>query len=162
MYSCVAAAKHGPDPAAAVENGILNKAWSTVATMAPVKTFVGTPPAEYQPTDTNLFAAQFNGINSMVCKFDLPLIIVPVNWDLVADCSLLDAYSGAVMFVAFLSEMRRPMDFWKGLLVAQTFITVVYIFFGAFVRFNSSLPQISQVRLMPFPGVPLLRPIQLQ
>jgi hypothetical protein len=37
------------------------------------------------------------------------------------------------MFVAFLSEMRRPMDFWKGLLVAQTFITVVYIFFGAFV-----------------------------
>ncbi|KAJ5880434.1 uncharacterized protein N7473_011487 [Penicillium subrubescens] len=107
---CVAAAKHGPDPAAAVENGILNKAWSTVATMAPVKTFVSTPPAEYQPTDTNLFAAQFNGINSMVY-----------------------AYSGAVMFVAFLSEMRRPMDFWKGLLVAQTFITVVYIFFGAFV-----------------------------
>lgn len=69
MYSCVAAAKHGPDPAAAVQNGILNKAWDTVATMAPVKTFVSTPPAEYQPTDTNLFAAQFNGINSMVCKF---------------------------------------------------------------------------------------------
>lgn len=40
------------------------------------------------------------------------------------------------MFVAFLSEMRRPMDFWKGLLVAQTFITVVYIFFGAFVSFR--------------------------
>ncbi|KAF3387575.1 hypothetical protein F1880_001493 [Penicillium rolfsii] len=107
---CVAAAKNGPDPAAAVQNGILNKAWDTVATMAPVKTFVSTPPAEYQPTDTDLFAAQFNGINSMVY-----------------------AYSGAVMFVAFMSEMRRPMDFWKGLLVAQTFITVVYIFFGAFV-----------------------------
>ncbi|KAJ5698420.1 hypothetical protein N7462_000425 [Penicillium macrosclerotiorum] len=107
---CVAAAKYGPDPTAAVENGILNKAWGTRATMAPVKTFVGTPTAEYQPTDTNLFAAQFNGINSMVY-----------------------AYSGAVMFVAFLSEMRRPMDFWKGLLCAQTFITVVYIFFGAFV-----------------------------
>ncbi|KAJ5122421.1 hypothetical protein N7526_009358 [Penicillium atrosanguineum] len=106
----VAAAKYGPDPAAAVENGILNKAWSTVETMAPVRTFTSTPLAEYQPTDTNLFAAQFNGINSMVY-----------------------AYSGAVMFVAFLSEMRRPMDFWKGLLVAQTFITVVYIFFGAFV-----------------------------
>ena len=38
------------------------------------------------------------------------------------------------MFVAFLSEMRRPMDFWKGLLMGQTFITVVYVFFGAFVR----------------------------
>ena len=110
VYSIVAAAKYGPDPVAAVENGILNKAWSTVETMAPVKTFTTTPPAEYQPTDTNLFAAQFNGINSMVY-----------------------AYSGAVMFIAFLSEMRRPMDFWKGLLVAQTFITIVYIFFGAFV-----------------------------
>lgn len=70
LDSCVAAAKHGPDPAAAVQNGVLNKAWATVATMAPVKTFVNTPPAEYQPTDTNLFAAQFNGINSMVCELE--------------------------------------------------------------------------------------------
>lgn len=118
VYSIVAAAKYGPDPAAAVENGILNKAWATVETMAPVKTFTHTPPAEYQPTDTNLFAAQFNGINSMVY-----------------------AYSGAVMFVAFLSEMRRPMDFWKGLLIAQSFITVVYIFFGAFVSSNKAISQ---------------------
>ncbi|EPS31970.1 hypothetical protein PDE_06929 [Penicillium oxalicum 114-2] len=106
----VAAVKNGPDPTAAVNNGVLPKEWADPATMAPVMTFVETPPALYQPTDHNLFAAQFNGINSMVY-----------------------AYSGAVMFVAFLSEMRRPMDFWKGLLVAQTFITVVYIFFGAFV-----------------------------
>lgn len=49
----------------------------------------------------------------------------------------LDAYSGAVMFVAFLSEMRRPMDFWKGLLLAQTFISFVYIFFGTFVSLSS-------------------------
>ena len=68
LFSCVAAAKHGPDPTAAVNNGILPKAWANAATMAPVKTFIDTPPAEYQPTDSNLFAAQFNGINSMVCK----------------------------------------------------------------------------------------------
>ncbi|OJJ43675.1 hypothetical protein ASPZODRAFT_154500 [Penicilliopsis zonata CBS 506.65] len=105
-----AAAKYGPDPTAAVENGILNKEWAVAGHMAPVKTFVGTPPAEYQPTDTNLFAAKFNGINSMVY-----------------------AYSGAIMFVAFLSEMRHPMDFWKAMLLAQTFITVVYIFFGAII-----------------------------
>jgi hypothetical protein len=37
------------------------------------------------------------------------------------------------MFVAFLSEMRHPMDFWKAMLLAQSFITAVYIFFGAFV-----------------------------
>lgn len=42
------------------------------------------------------------------------------------------------MFIAFLSEMRRPMDFWKAILVAQTFITVVYIFFGALVSFSTS------------------------
>jgi hypothetical protein len=51
--------------------------------MAPVRTFVNTPPAEYQPTDTNLFAAQFNGINSMVCKLD-PFIAR----ELEANCSL--------------------------------------------------------------------------
>ncbi|OKL58532.1 hypothetical protein UA08_06157 [Talaromyces atroroseus] len=106
----VAAGMYGPDPAPAVQNGILNKTWADTATMAPVKTFVDTPPAEYQQTNTGAFAANFNGINSMVY-----------------------AYSGAVMFVAFLSEMRRPMDFWKGLLIAQTFITVVYVFFGALV-----------------------------
>jgi hypothetical protein len=70
FYSCVAAAKYGPDPTAAVENGILPKAWANAATMAPVKTFVNTPPALYQQTNTNAFAANFNGINSMVCKFD--------------------------------------------------------------------------------------------
>ncbi|KAJ5238993.1 hypothetical protein N7468_003612 [Penicillium chermesinum] len=106
---CVAAAKYGPDPAAAVQNGILNKAWASVDTMAPVRTFAGTPPPEYQQTNTDLFAAKFNGINSMVY-----------------------AYSGAVMFIAFLSEMRHPMDFWKAVLLAQGFITAVYIFFGAF------------------------------
>jgi hypothetical protein len=130
---------YGPDPTAAVENGILNKAWGTVATMAPVKTFAGTPPAEYQPTDTNLFAAQFNGINSMVY-----------------------AYSGAVMFVAFLSEMRRPMDFWKGLLVAQTFISVVYIFFGAFVSATNAHTQTNDRKLNCHPDLPLLRPVWLQ
>lgn len=76
--SCVAAAKYGPDPAAAVNNGILNKAWATVETMAPVKTFVGTPPAEYQQSNTDLFAAQFNGINSMVCKFKLLHGFLPI------------------------------------------------------------------------------------
>lgn len=67
FYSIAAAAKNGPDPTAAVQNGILNKTWADPATMAPVTTFAGTPPPEYQPTDTNLFAAKFNGINSMVC-----------------------------------------------------------------------------------------------
>ena len=29
--------------------------------------------------------------------------------------------------------MRHPMDFWKAMLLAQSFITGVYVFFGCFV-----------------------------
>ena len=50
------------------------------------------------------------------------------------------------MFVAFMSEMRRPMDFWKGLLIAQTFITVVYVFFGAFVSLYRQFLQTADQR----------------
>jgi hypothetical protein len=45
----------------------------------------------------------------------------------------IDAYGGALLFIAFLSEMRHPADFWKGLFVAQLFISIVYIIFGALV-----------------------------
>lgn len=100
---CVAAAQHGPDPEVALQTTLLK-------TFAPVKTFVNTPPAAYQQQTTNQFAAQFNAIDTIVY-----------------------AYSGAVLFIAFLAEMRHPMDFWKGCLLAQTFIMVVYVFFGAFV-----------------------------
>lgn len=127
LYSCVAAAKYGPDPTAAVNNGILPKSWAT--NPVPVKTFVGTPPAEYQQTDANLFAAKFNGINSMVCKYTLTRCLYAAK----KLTESLDAYSGALLFVAFLSEMRQPLDFWKAVFLAQAFITVVYVFFGAFV-----------------------------
>lgn len=95
---------YGPDPTYAIETTILPK------TPMPVHTSWGVPPPEYQIYSHNLFAAQFNGINSIVY-----------------------AFSGALLFVAFLSEMRHPLDFWKGCLMAQVFITVVYVFFGAFV-----------------------------
>ncbi len=100
---CAAAATNGPDPTVAIQTTLIK-------TIEPVKTFIGTPPAAYQQQTTNIFAAQFNGIDTIVY-----------------------AYSGALLFVAFLSEMRHPMDFWKGCLLAQTFILVVYVFFGAFV-----------------------------
>lgn len=32
-----------------------------------------------------------------------------------------------------MSEMRRPFDFWKALLIAEAFIFCVYIFFGVYV-----------------------------
>jgi hypothetical protein len=69
--SCVAAAKFGPDPTAAVQTGVLPKEWALPGQMQPVTTFTGVPPPLYQPTDHDLFAAKFNGINSMVCRYYL-------------------------------------------------------------------------------------------
>ena len=43
------------------------------------------------------------------------------------------SYGGAMLFVEFMSEMRRPFDFWKGMLCAQTFIYCFYLIFGLVV-----------------------------
>ncbi|KAK2749089.1 hypothetical protein FQN55_003791 [Onygenales sp. PD_40] len=77
--------------------------------IGPVRTFAGPPPDEFQQQAPG-FAGQFNGINQMVYS-----------------------YGGAILFVAFMAEMRHPWDFWKALLCAQTFICLVYLFFGCFV-----------------------------
>jgi hypothetical protein len=80
-----------------------------IKTIEPIVTFAGQPPDQYQQQVPG-FASQFNAVNTMVY-----------------------AYAGALLFVAFLAEMRHPMDFWKGLFCAQVFICVVYLFFGLFV-----------------------------
>lgn len=43
------------------------------------------------------------------------------------------SYGGAMVYCEFMSEMRRPYDFWKALLIAEAFIFSVYIFFGVYV-----------------------------
>lgn len=43
------------------------------------------------------------------------------------------SYGGAMVFIEFMSEMRRPWDFWKGMISAQAFIFVVYLIYGLFV-----------------------------
>ncbi|RAL14160.1 uncharacterized protein BO97DRAFT_387551 [Aspergillus homomorphus CBS 101889] len=80
-----------------------------IKTIGPIKTFAGAPPTEYQQQGAG-FAGQFNGVDSLVYS-----------------------YGGAMLFIAFLAEMRHPMDFWKGMLIAQLFICIVYVIFGAFV-----------------------------
>lgn len=40
------------------------------------------------------------------------------------------SYGGAMLFVEFMAEMRRPYDFWKGMICAQTFIFCCYLVFG--------------------------------
>lgn len=39
----------------------------------------------------------------------------------------------AMLFVEFMAEMKRPFDFWKGMICAQVFIYFVYMLFGLFV-----------------------------
>lgn len=40
------------------------------------------------------------------------------------------SYGGAMLFVEFMAEMKRPYDFWKGMVAAQTFIFACYMIFG--------------------------------
>ncbi|EME87866.1 uncharacterized protein MYCFIDRAFT_159061 [Pseudocercospora fijiensis CIRAD86] len=43
------------------------------------------------------------------------------------------AYGGATLFNELMAEMRRPMDFWKGLICADIFIFSIYITIGMVV-----------------------------
>jgi hypothetical protein len=43
------------------------------------------------------------------------------------------SYGGAMLFCEFMSEMRKPFDFWKAMLCAQSFIFFFYIMFGLYV-----------------------------
>jgi hypothetical protein len=43
------------------------------------------------------------------------------------------SYGGAMLFIEFMAEMKRPFDFWKGMICAQAFIYVFYMFFGLFI-----------------------------
>ena len=40
------------------------------------------------------------------------------------------AYGGAMLFIEFMSEMRRPRDFIKGMWAAQAFIYFIYMIYG--------------------------------
>jgi hypothetical protein len=78
-------------------------------TTQPVHRYAGTPP-DGAATGGSGFVGSLNGLNQAVYS-----------------------YGGAMLFISFLSEMRHPWDFWKGILCADIFIFVVYLFFGLFV-----------------------------
>lgn len=75
----------------------------------PIHKYAGTPP-DGMASGGSGFVGSLNGLNQAVYS-----------------------YGGAMLFVAFLSEMRHPWDFWKGMICAQAFIYCVYMFFGLFV-----------------------------
>lgn len=43
------------------------------------------------------------------------------------------AYGGAMIFPEMLAEMRRPMDFWKGMCMAQALIYTAYLTYGCYL-----------------------------
>ncbi|KAI4760330.1 amino acid transporter-like protein [Aureobasidium sp. EXF-3400] len=88
--------------------GDTNFPGGTVESHIPIKTFGGTPPYGYQSGGTG-FLGSFQGIDQIVY-----------------------AYGGAMLFFNLLAEMRNPWDFWKGMLAADIFIYVAYMFFGLF------------------------------
>jgi len=85
------------------------EASTLIKTIEPIKTFVGKVPDQYQESAYG-FSAVLTGVNNLVYS-----------------------YGGALLFIAFLAEMRHPLDFWKALIIAMAFITGVYIIFGAVV-----------------------------
>ncbi|MCJ1281363.1 hypothetical protein MMC26_000682 [Xylographa opegraphella] len=80
----------------------------TVGSAIPTRTFAGTPPDGFASGGTG-FLGSFQGINTIIY-----------------------AYGGAMLFFNLLAEMRNPWDFWKGMLCADIFIYLVYMFFGLF------------------------------
>lgn len=60
----------------------------------------------------------------------------PAGLDLVDNVNgLMNAvfsFGGATLFVELMSEMRRPMDFWKGMICAEVLIYVCYMMYGCY------------------------------
>ncbi|KAJ7281484.1 transmembrane amino acid transporter protein-domain-containing protein [Mycena rebaudengoi] len=46
---------------------------------------------------------------------------------------IMNMFCGAMIFPEMMAEMRRPMDFWKGMILAQALIFSAYLVYGTFV-----------------------------
>ncbi|CBQ73453.1 related to neutral amino acid permease [Sporisorium reilianum SRZ2] len=62
-----------------------------------------------------------------------------VSYDITAKVnglmSMVFAYGGAMIFPELMAEMRRPMDFWKGMISAQALICTVYLVYANVVYY---------------------------
>jgi len=80
----------------------------------------------------NYAAAALNGIpfGPVVTHAFVPL---PTTTKINGIMQMVFAYGGAMIFPEIMAEMRRPMDFWKGMAMAQTLIFFAYLMYGIFV-----------------------------
>lgn len=63
------------------------------------------------------------------------------------------SYGGAMIFIEFLAEMRRPADFWKAALCAQFLCWATYMFFGLFAysmqgQYSAIVPSVNIASLI--------------
>ncbi|TDZ48261.1 N amino acid transport system protein [Colletotrichum trifolii] len=104
IFICMGVVAHSPPNFAATK-----ASFGDAFGPGPVRTFAGTPPDGLASGGTG-FMASLNGLNQAVYS-----------------------YGGCLIFAAFMSEMRHPMDFWKALLCGEVFIYSVYLTFGLYV-----------------------------
>jgi hypothetical protein len=88
--------------------------------------FVAHSPPNFTAAATSLGVAQGPVVTQMFTH--LPLFS-KVNGIM----NMVFAYGGAMIFPEMMAEMRRPMDFWKGMAMAQALIFVAYLLYGCFV-----------------------------
>jgi hypothetical protein len=58
------------------------------------------------------------------------VIHIPFTDQVVGVMQIVYSYGGAMLFVEFMAEMRRPWDFWKAMIFSQAFIFFFYMLFG--------------------------------
>jgi len=61
------------------------------------------------------------------------IIQLPFTDQVVGVMQIVYSYGGAMLFIEFMAEMRRPWDFWKAMIFSQSFIFFFYMLFGIFV-----------------------------
>ncbi|KAF7979763.1 hypothetical protein HWV62_40780 [Athelia sp. TMB] len=60
-------------------------------------------------------------------------VVQPFENQVTGVLQLVFSYGGAMIFTEFMAEMRKPMDFWKGMACAQVLITAIYMIFGVVI-----------------------------
>ncbi|KAF8635158.1 hypothetical protein AX15_000500 [Amanita polypyramis BW_CC] len=63
----------------------------------------------------------------------LKFVSLPLYSKINGVMNMVFAYGGAMIFPEIMAEMKRPMDFWKGLTLAQSIIFSAYLLYGCFV-----------------------------
>jgi len=100
--------------------------WINLAIIFISMGFVAHSPPNFTAAATSLGVAQGPVVTQMFTH--LPLFS-KVNGIM----NMVFAYGGAMIFPEMMAEMRRPMDFWKGMAMAQALIFVAYLLYGCFV-----------------------------